>query len=169
MIAKAAPAAPVSDAARAIQQVQAEITRLQGKYDLFQSRLEAAATVGDALALADIRHEYDDLDTHLTAARVRLLTLRIERAEAQAPAAKAAVHATGGVLQQIDEELAAVQARRTVADQAHYVARMDVDTLGREIADCRRQRADLLAALTAVPAPVVRSLPHASAVVRNGQ
>lgn len=169
MITKTAPAAPVSDAARAIQQAQAEITRLQGKYDLFQSRLEAAAGAGDALALADIRHEYDDLDTHLTAARVRLLTLRIERAEAQAPAAKAAVQSRGSELQTAQAALAAAQAAYREVEQAHYVARMEADTLGREIADCRRQRADLLAALTAVPAPVVRSLPHAGAVVRNGQ
>lgn len=161
-----ASAAPLSEAERAIQQTQAEIARLASKQDLYQSRLQVAAAAGDALAIAEIHQEYAALPTALAAAEVRLLTLRIERAEAQAPAARAAVHAAGGTLQAAQEALAAAQAVYREAEQAHYVARMEVDTLAREIADCRRARADKLAALTAVPAPVVRSLAHSAG--RNG-
>ena len=171
MISKAtpAPAAPVNDSERAIQQAQGEIARLSNKYDLFQSRLEAAANVGDALAIADIRHEYDDLPTQLSAARVRLLTLQIDAAEAQAPDAHAAAHAAGSALQQLDEEFAAVQARRAAALGRFYATREGVSMLGQNIANWRRERAGLLAAMTAPLAPVVRSLPHAGAIVQHGQ
>lgn len=169
-----APLAPTETAAppdrdALIKQTQAEITRLHGKQDLYQSRLHGAAAAGDALALADIHREYADLPTAITAAEVRLLTLRIERAEERAPAARAAVHAAGSQLQQAQEALAAAQAAYREVEQAHYVARLEIDTIAREIADCRRARAEKLEALTAVPAPVVRSLPHAGAAVRNGR
>jgi hypothetical protein len=152
-----------------IKHTQAEIARLHGKYDLFQSRLQAAAAAGDALAIADIHREYAELPTAISAAEVRLLTLRIERAEERAPAAKAAVHAAGSALQTAQEALTAAQAAYRAVELAHYLARMEVDTLAREIADCRRHRAEKLEALTAIPAPVVRSLPHAGAAVRNEQ
>jgi chromosome segregation ATPase len=165
----AAPETAPPDRDAAIKKAAADIARLAGKYDLYQSRLQAAASAGDALAIADIHREYAALPTAITAAEVRLLTLRIDRAEAKAPAARAAVHAAGGTLQQAQEALAAAQAVYREAEQAHYVARMEVDTLAREIADCRRHRAEKLEALTAVPAPVVRSLAHAGAAGRNGR
>src|SRR5690349_112447 len=90
---------PTPDMETRVKQTQAEITRLAGKQDLYQSRLQAAASAGDALAIADIHREYAELPTAISAAEVRLLTLRIERNEARAPAARAAFHATGSDLQ----------------------------------------------------------------------
>lgn len=146
-----------------VQAQRAEVTKLETELAALPEDLQAAHGQNKANLAADpkklrkLQARYDELPTHINAARVRHAQLRIEQLEAELAVAPAAIEPLG-----LEVERAAVlaqEAQRELLElRAKWGAALEHErTLRLNLADARRELERLVQAALPKPAPLVRS------------